>query len=468
MLAPISPSPTTMPQTVAEICARLDGLPLAIELAAARVRALSLAEILESLHDRFRLLTGGARTAVRRQQTLRASVDWSHALLTEPERVLVSSAGRVPGWLRPRRRPNRRRRWRRAALPSARSAQPAGGQVAGGGRRQRGAEPATGCWRPCANTRWKNSASPARPTLCARATVTTTRRWRRCSTPRQALIMSSVIEQADTRDRQPARRVRVEPRKLRYRAGVDAGVVAAAAVASAGPPPGRAGLVRHRPDRPRRAPAWGGARGAGAGAGRQGHPRPLGGAPPRARIRLSKPWRSRARSRTRHCWSGRSPRAAMSPPTSTQRRPARIWPRRSAWPGSWATGGGSARSSSRKSSRRLAARDPIAARAAAEEGRDLADAIGDRFDSRRCRWYLGVAQVNRGDLAGAVAQFAAVADEAEAAHDEIWRVDSLVGLGIALAYQGDTAAARAAADAAVEATAELGGLKAGAAYHVLA
>ena len=61
-----------------------------------------------------------------------------------------------------------------------------------------------------------------------------------------------------------------------------------------------------------------------------------------------------------------------------------------------------------------------------------------------------------------------MADEAEAAHDEIWRVDSLVGLGIALAYQGDTAAARAAADAAVEATAELGGLKAGAAYHVLA
>src|ERR1700675_669914 len=74
---------------VGEICARLDGMRLAIELAAARVRALSLAEILESLHDRFRLLTGGARTAVRRQQTLRASVDWSHALLTGPERVLL-------------------------------------------------------------------------------------------------------------------------------------------------------------------------------------------------------------------------------------------------------------------------------------------------------------------------------------------------------------------------------------------
>lgn len=74
---------------VVEICARLDGMPLAIELAAARIRALSLRQILDSLHDRFRLLTGGARTAVRRQQTLRASVDWSHALLTEPERALL-------------------------------------------------------------------------------------------------------------------------------------------------------------------------------------------------------------------------------------------------------------------------------------------------------------------------------------------------------------------------------------------
>jgi predicted ATPase/class 3 adenylate cyclase/DNA-binding CsgD family transcriptional regulator len=75
-------------EAVTEICRRLDGLPLAIELAAARVRALSPVEILDSLHDQFRLLTGGARTAVRRQQTLRASVDWSHALLSEPEQVL--------------------------------------------------------------------------------------------------------------------------------------------------------------------------------------------------------------------------------------------------------------------------------------------------------------------------------------------------------------------------------------------
>jgi predicted ATPase len=63
-------------------------MPLAIELAAARVRALSPIEILDGLHDRFRLLSGGARTTVPRQQTLWASVDWSHALLTQPERIL--------------------------------------------------------------------------------------------------------------------------------------------------------------------------------------------------------------------------------------------------------------------------------------------------------------------------------------------------------------------------------------------
>ncbi|BBX00619.1 LuxR family transcriptional regulator [Mycolicibacterium moriokaense] len=80
-------------ELVADICRRLDGMPLAIELAAARVRALSLRQIADSLHDRFRLLTGGARNTMRRQQTLRASVDWSHALLTEAEQVLFRRLG---------------------------------------------------------------------------------------------------------------------------------------------------------------------------------------------------------------------------------------------------------------------------------------------------------------------------------------------------------------------------------------
>jgi predicted ATPase len=73
---------------VVEVCRRLDGMPLAIELAAARVAALTPAEIAGLLDERFRLLTGGRRSAVERHQTLRAVVDWSYALLSETERVV--------------------------------------------------------------------------------------------------------------------------------------------------------------------------------------------------------------------------------------------------------------------------------------------------------------------------------------------------------------------------------------------
>jgi non-specific serine/threonine protein kinase len=73
---------------VAAICRRLDGLPLAIELAAARVAVLDLTSIGEQLDDRFRFLTGGLRTAPQRQRTLRAAVDWSYELLTTAERQL--------------------------------------------------------------------------------------------------------------------------------------------------------------------------------------------------------------------------------------------------------------------------------------------------------------------------------------------------------------------------------------------
>jgi predicted ATPase/class 3 adenylate cyclase/DNA-binding CsgD family transcriptional regulator len=73
---------------VAQICHRLDGLPLAIELAAARVRGLTVDQIAAGLDDRFRLLTGGARTVLPRQQTLQASVDWSYELLSDRERVV--------------------------------------------------------------------------------------------------------------------------------------------------------------------------------------------------------------------------------------------------------------------------------------------------------------------------------------------------------------------------------------------
>jgi predicted ATPase/DNA-binding SARP family transcriptional activator/Tfp pilus assembly protein PilF len=74
---------------IAQICYQLDGIPLALELAAARVKLLRVEEIAARLHDRFRFLTGGARTALPRHQTLQAMIDWSYDLLSESERALL-------------------------------------------------------------------------------------------------------------------------------------------------------------------------------------------------------------------------------------------------------------------------------------------------------------------------------------------------------------------------------------------
>ena len=84
---------------VAQICHRLDGIPLALELAAAKVRTLNVDQIARRLDDRFRLLTGGSRTALERHQTLRAALDWSHNLLPVNEQVLFRRLSVfVNGW----------------------------------------------------------------------------------------------------------------------------------------------------------------------------------------------------------------------------------------------------------------------------------------------------------------------------------------------------------------------------------
>ena len=185
--------------TVTEICRRLDGMPLAIELAAARVRALSPDEIVGSLHDRFRLLTGGARTAVRRQQTLRASVDWSHALLTETERILfrrLAAFLRVAStWTPPRPSPATPR-W--SATRSSTSS-PCSSTSHWWSPKTAVAERDTGYSKPSASMRRKSSASPARRRPYGRVTAITTPRWRRCSTRLRAVTTTSGSSRQTTR-----------------------------------------------------------------------------------------------------------------------------------------------------------------------------------------------------------------------------------------------------------------------------
>ena len=74
---------------VASVCAQLDGIPLAIELAASRVKGMTVSELAARLSDRFKLLTGGTRTSLPRHQTLRAAMDWSYDLLSEPEQAML-------------------------------------------------------------------------------------------------------------------------------------------------------------------------------------------------------------------------------------------------------------------------------------------------------------------------------------------------------------------------------------------
>ena len=83
---------------VAAVCRALDGLPLAIELAAAWVRVLSVEQICARLDDRFALLTTGDRSASPRQRTLRATIEWSYELLTEREQTLFRRLSVFAGW----------------------------------------------------------------------------------------------------------------------------------------------------------------------------------------------------------------------------------------------------------------------------------------------------------------------------------------------------------------------------------
>jgi predicted ATPase/class 3 adenylate cyclase/DNA-binding CsgD family transcriptional regulator len=447
--------------TVGEICARLDGVPLAIELAAARVRALSPSEILESLQDRFRLLTGGARTAVRRQQTLRASVDWSHALLTEPERVLLrrlavflggfdfdaaqtvagggdveryqvldqltllvdkslvaadDSGGRTRYRLLETVRQyaleklgesgeadavRSRHRDYYTSLAAAVDA-PAGGDYE---QRLEQAEMEIDNLRAAFAWSRENSAIELALTLASSLQPL----WLARGRVREGLTwFDTVLTQEVAQDAEVA-------------AAVRAGALADTAVlylsSGAADSLGRAqqalALAREIDD-----PAVL-ARALTACGFTAAYNAELAGAYFAEAIELVRELHDRWRLSQILAWQANAA---------------------------------------------IAAGDPIAARVAAEEGRDLAEAIGDGFDSRHCRICLGVVQIWHGDLAGAVAQLRAVAAEAKTAHDGISEAISLGHQGTALAWQGDTDAARAAADASLEFASEFGGLTASVGY----
>jgi predicted ATPase/class 3 adenylate cyclase/DNA-binding CsgD family transcriptional regulator len=449
---------------VGEICARLDGMPLAIELAAARVRALSVAEILEGLHDRFRLLTGGARTAVRRQQTLRASVDWSHALLTEPERVLL----------------------RRLAVFLGGFDVDAVQAVAGGGEMPRFqvldllsllvdkslvvAENAGG------RTRYRLLETVRQYTLeklAESGEADAIRSRHRDHYSAMAAVLDApagsdyerLIEQAETeianlraaflwsRENSDAESAlalvsSLQPLWLargRFREGLTGFDAALADLDAQHPEVAATVRARALADKAVLSTLMGAADGMDHAQQALAIAREVDD--PALLVRALTACGPIA------AFSADFAREYFAEALGLARALGDPW-RLSQMLGWQASGA-------------IAAGDPIATRAAAEEGRDLADAIGDRFSSRTCRWCLGIAQTMQGDLAGAAAQFEELIVEAEAAHDAFQQAEGLAGLGSVLVWQGDTGAARTAADAALAAATELGGIAAGNAYIVL-
>jgi predicted ATPase/class 3 adenylate cyclase/DNA-binding CsgD family transcriptional regulator len=446
----------------AEICQRLDGVPLAIELAAARVRVLSLNEIRDSLHDRFRLLTGGARTAVRRQQTLRASVDWSHALLTEPERILFARLAVFVGGFE---------------LDAAEA-------VAGGDDVQR-------------HQVLDLLTLLVDKSLVVAESTSGRTRYRLLETVRQYALeklgesgmgdvvrsrhrdyytaVASVLDGVPAREREK-RIAQTETDIDNFRAAFvwsreNSDVELASRLASSLQPLWLArGQIQE-------AMAWFSAVFAdGAGdVAPSVHARALADyavldayTGVAGRVELATQALAIVREIDDPALLARvltacGASAVYDPEVAGPYFAEAIGLVR-AMDDTWTLSeilGWQALGA-------VVTGEPMVVRATAEEGRDLAEAIGDWSISRRCRWALGIAQLMIGDTAESVEQLREVAAESEAAHDVVWWCSALFMQALALSYHGEPVAAREAANAAVEAAAELGGFYPGLAYASLA
>ena len=432
---------------VAEICRRLDGMPLAIELAAARVRVMSLPEIVDSLHDRFRLLTGGSRIAVRRQQTLRASVDWSHALLTDTERVLFRrlavflggfdlDAAQVVTGADGMERYQVLDQLTLLVDKSLVAAENTGGRtryrlletVRQYALEKLGESGEADAVRARHRDYYESMAAlldaPARNDYEQRLdqvdvemdNLRSALGWNleNCDTQRALLMASSLQPLWLTRGRILEGRAwfdtvlaEDDPNNIQAPAAVRARALADTAVLTM--------WVGASVDRAERALAIA---------------RELDDPALLARTLTACGFIAGTR------YNAEAARTYFSEASVFARRLDDRWSLSQilAWQANTGVNVG----------------DPIAARAAGEEGRDLADAIGDRPNSRICRQALAFVQLMEGDVIGAVAGFRGLSAECEAAHDEFLKPVSRMGLAVALAQRGEVDAARAVADTALE------------------
>ena len=447
---------------VDEICRRLDGLPLAIELAAARVRALSLTEILDTLHDRFRLLTGGARTAVRRQQTLRASVDWSYALLSEPERTLFRRLAAFLGGF---------------DLDAAQA-------ITGGGDMPRFQvvdlltllvdKSLVLANETAGRTRYRLLETVRHYALeklgeSGEADVVRTRH-RDHYTSMAALLdgpsgsdYGQRVEQAETE----IDNLRAAFAWSRENGEAELALALASSLSPLWQP------------RPAEGVAWLDA------VLNEANGHHLGIAPAvRARALAD-----RVLLAANIAWYADLPDQADEALTTARQldNPALLMRALAACGliGFHSEAAQEYRAEAIGLARKLGDRlrlshilsietlvasftgDLIAKRAAAQEGCELAESIGYRAGFIRCRWYLGLAQLAQGDCAGAVEHFGIASAAAEAGHYANFQKYALAFQSMALAWQGDTCAARAAASEALEGADELGSLNAGLAHTAL-
>ncbi|OBJ55333.1 LuxR family transcriptional regulator [Mycobacterium sp. 1423905.2] len=452
---------------VTDICGRLDGLPLGIELAAAAVRVMSVAEILDGLRHRFRLLTDEAATAPHRRRTLGASVDWSHALLSEPERVL----------------------FRRLAVFSGGFDIEAARAVCGDGaasdehhevfdRLTRLVDKSLVAAEISASTTRYSMLETVRHyamrKLKASGEADEIRTRHRDHYTRIAALLDSPT---DTDHQRRIEQVENEIDNLRTafaccresddieraleltsslqplwltRGRIHEGLAWFDAVLTeeklhqadvSAVVRGRALADKAVLDASRNTPDnLGQAQRAVAIAREIDDPALLA--------------RALTACGAISSYSAEAASPYLAEAIGIARRLGDRW--RLTQILTWQAYGA------------FYAGDPITTHAASAEGLSLAEAIGDQFHARSCRWTLGLAQMMKGQLAQAIAEFHAVTADADAAHDVLFKWGSRLALSNALAYRGDTNAARAAANASLTAAADLWPYNEGFSYAVLA